>query len=105
MRVISSKSRYEKTGKGFIEMSDWLMSIFAFAGGLLFWVITYIAAPIESKRKGKHVSGLPGVAFVLFLLGGLLSPIKWLAFTCLLDFSVTALPFYLLINRAKNKRS
>lgn len=86
-------------------MTDWLISIFAFAVGLLFWAITYIGAPIESKRKGKHVSGLPGAAFVLFLLAGLISPIKWLAFTCLLDFSVTALPFYLLINRAKSKRN
>lgn len=86
-------------------MTDWLISIFAFAVGLLFWAITYIGAPIESKRKGKHVSGLPGVAFVLFLLAGLFSPIKWLAFTCLLDFSVTALPFYLLINRAESKRN
>lgn len=86
-------------------MTDWLISIFAFAVGLLFWAITYIGAPIESKRKGKHVSGVPGVAFVLFLLAGLISPIKWLAFTCLLDFSVTALPFYLLINRAKSKRN
>ncbi len=86
-------------------MTEWLISIFSFAVGLLFWVITYIAAPIESKRKGKHVSGVPGASFVLFLLGGLLSPIKWLAFACLLDFSVTALPFYLLINRANNKRN
>lgn len=86
-------------------MTEWIISIFGFAVGLLFWVITYIAAPIESKRKGKHVSGVPGAAFVLFLLAGLFSPIKWLAFTCLLDFSVTALPFYLLINRAKSKRN
>lgn len=86
-------------------MTDWLISILAFAVGLIFWAITYIGAPIESKRKGKHVSGLPGAAFVLFLLAGLISPIKWLAFTCLLDFSVTALPFYLLINRAKNKKN
>lgn len=86
-------------------MTDWLISIFAFAVGLIFWAITYIGAPIESKRKGKHVSGLPGAAFVLFLLAGLISPIKWLAFTCLLDFSVMALPFYLLINRAKSKRN
>lgn len=86
-------------------MTDWLISIFAFAVGLIFWAITYIGAPIESKRKGKHVSGVPGVAFVLFLLAGLFSPIKWLAFICLLDFSVTALPFYLLINRAKSKRN
>lgn len=51
-------------------MTDWLISIFAFAVGLLFWAITYIGAPIESKRKGKHVSGLPGAAFVLFFARG-----------------------------------
>ncbi len=79
-----------------MNITDWLMSIAGFAIGTFFWVITYIGAPLESKKSGKHISGLPGAAFVCFLLAGLFSPYKWLALSCLLDFSVTALPFFLL---------
>ncbi len=83
--------------------AEWVISIAIFAFGLLFWVITYIAAPLQSRKEHKHISGVPGTAFVIFLLGGLLSPCKWLALLCLLDLSVTALPFYLLIEYIKKK--
>lgn len=83
--------------------AEWVISIAIFAVGLLFWVITYIAAPLQSRKEHKHISGVPGTAFVIFLLGGLLSPCKWLALLCLLDLSVTALPFYLLIEFIKKK--
>lgn len=83
--------------------AQWVLSIAIFAVGLLFWVITYIAAPLQSRKEHKHISVVPGTAFVIFLLGGLLSPCKWLALLCLLDLSVTALPFYLLIEFIKKK--
>ncbi|WP_455528724.1 hypothetical protein [Huintestinicola sp.] len=83
--------------------AQWVLSTAVFAFGLLFWVITYIAAPLQSRKEHKHISGVPGTAFVIFLLGGLLSPCKWLALLCLLDFSVTALPFYLLVEFIKKK--
>ena len=83
--------------------AEWVISIAIFAVGLIFWVITYIAAPLQSRKEHKHISGVPGTAFVIFLLGGLLSPCKWLALLCLLDFSVTVLPFYLLKELIKKK--
>ena len=83
--------------------AEWVISIAIFAVGLLFWVITYIAAPLQSRKEHKHISGVPGTVFVIFLLGGLLSPCKWLALLCLLDFSVTVLPFYLLKELIKKK--
>ena len=83
--------------------AEWVISIAIFAVGLLFWVITYIAAPLQSRKEHKHISGVPGTAFVIFLLGGLLSPCKWLSLLCLLDLSVTVLPFYLLIEFIKKK--
>lgn len=86
-----------------MSITDWLLSLPGFAIGVIFWVITYICAPIESKKYGKHVSGCPGVTFVCFLLGGLLSPCKWTALLCLLDFSVTVLPLYLLKQRIGTK--
>lgn len=83
--------------------AQWVISTAVLAVGLIFWVITYIAAPLQSRKEHKHISGVPGTAFVIFLLGGLLSPCKWLALLCLLDFSVTVLPFYLLIEFIKKK--
>ncbi len=85
-------------------MNQWTLPIIGFALGLLFWGITYIGAPLESKKRGRYVSGVPGVAFVCFLIAGLLSPIKWLAFLCLLDISITFLPFYLLKRYIKKKK-
>lgn len=83
--------------------AQWVLSTAVFAVGLIFWVITYIAAPLQSRKEHRYVSGVPGTAFVIFLLGGLLSPCKWLALLCLLDLSVTVLPFYLLIEFIKKK--
>lgn len=79
-----------------MEIEKWIISIIVFAIGLLFWGITYIGAPLQSKKSGKYVSGVPGTPFICFILAGLFSPCKWLALLCFLDFSVTVLPFYLL---------
>ena len=54
---------------GTFDMTDWILSIPEFAIGLFFGIVTYIGAPIESRKKGRHISGCPGVAFVCFLLG------------------------------------
>lgn len=83
--------------------AQWVLSTAVLAVGLIFWVITYIAAPLQSRKEHRYVSGVPGTAFVIFLLGGLLSPCKWLALLCLLDLSVTVLPFYLLKELIKKK--
>ncbi len=32
-------------------MTDWILSIPEFAIGLIFWIVTYIGAPIESRKK------------------------------------------------------
>lgn len=49
------------------ELTQWIISIIIFAAGAFFWVITYIAAPLQSKKEHKHISGVPGTAFVIFL--------------------------------------
>jgi len=73
--------------------------------GTIFWCVTYIGAPLESKKSGKNVSGVPGMAFICFLIAGLASPIKWLALICFADISLTILPFYLICERIKNKKN
>lgn len=52
-------------------------------------------------KGGHHVSGVPGVAFVFFLIAGYFSPNKWLMLTALLDFSLTYLPVFLLKEQLK----
>lgn len=69
--------------------------------GVLCWIITYIGAPLESRKLGHHVSGVHGVAFVFFLIAGYFSPNKWLMLTALLDFSLTYLPVFLLKEQLK----
>lgn len=88
-----------------MEIRHWIVSIIGFAIGLFFWCITYILAPLESKKKGKFVSGIPGMTFVCFIFAGLLSPCKWLALLCFMDLSVTLLPFFLLKRFIFNKKN
>ena len=83
----------------------WGVSILFWGIGLFFWFATYIGAPLESKKRGKHVSGVPGMAFICFLLAGLAAPIKWLTLICLADISITMLPFFLIREHIKNKNN
>ena len=79
----------------------WIIDCVFWTIGLLCWIITYIGAPLESRKLGHHVSGVPGVAFVFFLIAGYLSPNKWLMLTALLDVSLTYLPVFLLKEHLK----
>lgn len=72
--------------------------------GMVSLGITYIGAPLASKKSGHNVSGIPGVAFFVLLVAGLVSPCKWLAFLSLLDFEITLLPIFWIIGKIKNKR-
>lgn len=53
---------------------------------------TYIyCSAVKEQKKGYTVSGLPGMAFLLFLVAGYLSPNRWLMLISLSDVSVLAL--------------
>lgn len=82
----------------------WGFPVFSWAVALFFWILTYVVAPIQSRKSGKHVSGFPGVAFVFCILAGVLSPCKWLVLLCLSDISVTVLPFFLLRKYIRDKK-
>lgn len=66
----------------------WIVAGILWAVGTSAWIMTYILVPIKAKKTGTNISGIPGVAFILFLIAGLLSPYKLLALLCLVDFSV-----------------
>ena len=87
-----------------MEIRQWTITNIIFAVGLLFWIVTYIAAPLESKKNGRYISGAPGMPFVCFFIAGLISPCKLLALLCFLDPSVTLLPFFLLRRYIKRKK-
>ncbi len=69
----------------------WIIDGLIWVLGVFFWILTYIVAPLKSRKKGYPVSGLPGMAFLLFLVAGYLSPNKWLMLISLSDVSVFAL--------------
>lgn len=69
----------------------WIIDGLIWVQGVFFWILTYIAAPLKSRKKGHPVSGLPGMAFLLFLVAGYLSPNRWLMLISLSDVSVFAL--------------
>ena len=69
----------------------WLIDGLIWALGVFFWILTYIVAPLKSRKKGYTVSGLPGMAFLLFLVAGYLSSNRWLMLISLSDVSVLAL--------------
>ena len=56
--------------------------------GIVALLITYVGAPIASKKSGKYVSGLPCVGGILIALGFLTTPVKWLALFGLIDISI-----------------
>lgn len=66
----------------------WIVSGLLWAVGASAWIMTYILVPRKAKKTGTNISGIPGTAFILFLIAGLLSPYKFLALLCVVDFSV-----------------
>ena len=87
-------------------MTMWIIDAILWLLGIFFWGATYIGAPLESKKSGKHVSGLPGLAFLFFLGAGYMSQYRLLMLVALTDISVTMLPIMIFkehINK-KNKK-
>ena len=56
--------------------------------GIVAILITYVVAPILSKRSGKYVSGFPCVGGIIIALGFLTTPVKWLALFGLVDIGI-----------------
>ena len=66
----------------------------AIIGGIgLLYLIVNTAAVVETRRiqrrgSDHHFSGIPFLGGLHLLLAGLLSPIKWLAVLCVLDYTI-----------------
>ena len=73
------------------ENHPWVFPIIIGSIGVLY-LIYNIGTIIETKRiqaKGSdhHISGIPFLGGVHLLIAGLISPIKWLALFCVLDYT------------------
>ncbi len=69
----------------------WVFPIIIGGIGILYLIIN-IGAIIETKKiqaKGSdhHISGIPFLGGIHLLIAGLISPIKWLALLCVLDYT------------------
>jgi hypothetical protein len=73
------------------KMHPWAFPIIIGSIGILYLILN-IGAIIETKKiqaKGSdhHVSGIPFLGGIHLLIAGLISPIKWLALLCVLDYT------------------
>ena len=64
--------------------------------GILALYITYIGAPLASKKSGHYVSGIPCIGGILIALGFLTTPYKWLALLGFMDIQILYLLFEIL---------
>ena len=72
-------------------MHPWVFPTIIGSIGILY-LIYNIGAIIETKKiqaKGSdhHISGIPFLGGIHILIAGLISPIKWLALLCVLDYT------------------
>ena len=73
------------------RMHSWVFPIIIGGIGVLY-LIYNIGVIIETKKiqaKGSdhHISGIPFLGGIHLLIAGLISPIKWLALLCVLDYT------------------
>ena len=73
------------------KMHPWVFPIIIGGIGILYLILN-IGAIIETKKnqaKGSdhHISGIPFLGGIHLLIAGLISPIKWLALLCVLDYT------------------
>ena len=74
------------------KMHPWVFP--AILGGIgIFYLVLNIGADLTSRKlqkegQDRHVSGIPFLGGIHLLIAGLISPIKWLALICVLDYTI-----------------
>mgnify|MGYP004509563551 CR=1 FL=1 len=84
-------------------MHEWILTVILGAIGVFLIAVSY-AALYMSKKHGRFISGVPLVGGIFVAAAFLLSPIKWLALLCLIDFSVWEIPYALITAHLRNRR-
>lgn len=83
----------------------WVLSSVVAGIGILYIVLNYLAIQ-KSKRENRFISGIPFIGGIHLLIAGLLSPCKWLALLCILDFTIWNFIYSICASGySKNKRT
>ena len=89
------------------KMHPWVFPGIIGGIGLLYLAINIAAikASRDNQKKGidHHVSGIPFLCGIHFLIAGLISPIKWLALLFLCDFTIWMFLYAVIIEGAFKK--
>lgn len=91
-----------------IKMHPWVFPIIIGSIGILYLILN-IGAIIETKKiqaKGSdhHISGIPFLGGIHLLIAGLISPIKWLALLCVLDYTFWSFLYAVFIGNFSKKK-
>ena len=89
------------------KMHPWVFPIIIGSIGILYLIVN-IAAITETKKiqargSDHHISGIPFLGGIHLLIAGLISPIKWLALLCVLDFTFWWFLYAIFIDAGFNK--
>ena len=93
-----------------IKMHPWVFPAIIGGIGILYLIIN-IGAVIETKKiqsngSDHHISGIPLLGGIHLLIAGLISPVKWLAILCVLDYTFGSLIYAVFIaDRIKKHNS
>ena len=93
-----------------IKMHPWVFPAIIGGIGILYLIIN-IGAVIETKKiqsngSDHHISGIPLLGGIHLLIAGLISPVKWLAILCVLDYTFWCLIYAVFIaDRIKKHNS
>ena len=89
------------------KMHPWVFP--AILGGIgIFYLVLNIGADLTSRKlqkegQDRHVSGIPFLGGIHLLIAGLISPCKWLALLCVLDFTFWEFLYAVFIYRGNDK--
>lgn len=89
------------------KMHPWVFP--AILGGIgIFYLVLNIGADLTSRKlqkegQDRHVSGIPFLGGIHLLIAGLISPCKWLALLCVLDFTFWEFLYVVFIYRGNDK--
>lgn len=86
------------------KMHPWVLP--AVVGGIgVLYLIYNVAAIFTSKKAKRYISGFPFLGGIHLLIAGLISPIKWLALLCILDYTIWSFLYAVFVKGAFKKKN
>lgn len=70
-----------------VSNHPWVLSGIVAGIGILYIVLNFLAIQ-KGKRENRFISGIPFIGGIHLLIAGIISPCKWLALLCVLDFTI-----------------